>query len=248
MIKIKFKTIDSTHKYALEMISKNKAMECVIIADEQTDGVGRGERSWLSVKGNLFASLLLNTANYRFENFGHLSLLIACAVRDSIAEYLNDESQLTLHWPNDVYYNSRKISGILLAKLDNWVIVSVGLNINSVPNLKTAVSMTELKSFGVMNDRVPSSSEILDCFLDNFRNWMKNFRDSGFSNVKQYWLRHTKEVGEKVIIKNGNEFLTGTFRDIDDYGRLVLENGETRFCVSTGDMFLNPKGIKKEYD
>ncbi len=108
MIKIKFKIIDSTHKYALEMINKNKAMECIIIADEQTDGVGRGERSWLSVKGNLFASMLLNTENHKFENFGHLSLLVACAVHESISEYLKDQSPLTLHWPNDVYYNSKK--------------------------------------------------------------------------------------------------------------------------------------------
>ena len=248
MIKIKFKTIDSTHKYALEMINKNKAIECMIIANEQTDGVGRGERSWLSVKGNLFASLLLNTANYRFENFGHLSLLVACAVRDSISEYLNDESQLTLHWPNDVYYNSKKISGILLAKLDNWVIVSVGLNINSVPNLKTAISLAELKNSGLMKGEVPSAYQLIDCFLSDFKDWISRFHDSGFSIIKEYWLHHTKEVGETITIKNGKEFLIGTFRDIDDCGRLVLDKGEKRFYVSTGDMFLNPKGIVKEYE
>ncbi len=108
--------------------------------------------------------------------------------------------------------------------------------------------MTELKSFGVMNGLLPSSDEMLNHFLDNFESWMKKFRDNGFSGVKKYWLHHTEGVDGKVTIKNGNEFLTGIFRDIDDCGRLILEDGEKRICISTGDMFLNPKGIKKEYD
>ena len=245
MIKIKFKTIDSTHKYALEMISKKKAMECAIIADEQTDGVGRGERSWISVRGNLFTSILLNASDQRFENLGHLSLLVACAVRETLAEYLNDQSLLTLHWPNDVYYNSKKISGILLAKLDDWVVISVGINVNSVPNLETAISMTELKN---VLTAVPSTHALLDCLLNKLKNLITEFRNSGFVNIKKYWLQHTKGIDETVTVKNGNEFLTGIFRDIDDCGRLVLEIEGKRLFVSTGDMFLNPKGILKEYD
>ena len=247
MVKIKFKTIESTHKYAIELINKNKAMECIIIADEQTGGVGRGNRSWNSVKGNLFASMLLNNSKIDF-NLAHLSMLTACALWDAISSYLNQHNGLTLHWPNDVYYNNKKISGILLAKIDNWVVISFGLNIKSVPNLDTAISMSELQKLKLLNDSLPTPQEMSECFLEKFKKWTSDFKKLGFSCIKEHWLRNIKGIDEIITVRNGNECLIGVFKDIDNFGRIILEKDGKFLYISTGDMFLDPERILKKYD
>ena len=243
MVKIKFKTIESTHKYAIELINKNKAMECIIIADEQTGGVGRGNRSWNSIKGNLFASILLDISKTDFQNLAHLSMLTSCAVWDVISSYLKKSDNLTLHWPNDVYYNNKKISGILLAKIDNWVVISFGLNIKSVPNLDTAISMSELQELKLLNNFLPTPQEMLECFWEKFKKRTSDFKKLGFSCIKEHWLRNIKGIDEIITLRNGNECLMGVFKGIDDFGRIILEKDGKFLYISTGDMFLDPERI-----
>ena len=55
---IKLKEIDSTHKFALKMLESENVFECGIIAENQTNGIGRCERQWVSANGNLYSSVM----------------------------------------------------------------------------------------------------------------------------------------------------------------------------------------------
>lgn len=145
------KSIDSTHLYALRLISYSfdyidTSDTLVIFADEQTNGIGRCNRSWVSMKGNLFTSIIVPMPKNL--DLGQISLAVACAIRETIATVIEEGiknlggdadslQRLRLHWPNDVYYNSQKISGLLLAVSNDMLIISVGINLNSSPSLSS---------------------------------------------------------------------------------------------------------------
>lgn len=142
------KSIDSTHLYALRLIDASMAYLdtsdiLTIFADEQTSGIGRCNRYWVSQKGNLFTSVIMPMPPN--SDLGQLSLAVACSVRETISAVLRrclkdprimDDllQKLKLHWPNDVYYDSAKISGLLLAVSNGMLVISVGININSSPD------------------------------------------------------------------------------------------------------------------
>ncbi len=234
----RFKTIDSTHKFAVRIIEERDESDCVIIAEHQTDGIGRCGREWLSDSGNLLMSMICGLPN---ADLGQISLAVACAVHETISSFITDKN-LYLHWPNDIYCKNQKMSGILLSVVNNKLVVSVGINVNSTPNLDRAVCMKGVKGGAVSVD------DVFKLTLIKIREWIDCLEEKGFFRIKCYWLRYINEIHRSVTIKNGEEALTGTFTGIDDFGRLMLEKEGRNLRISSGDMFLNEKGIMVNYD
>jgi BirA family biotin operon repressor/biotin-[acetyl-CoA-carboxylase] ligase len=236
---IKLQNIDSTHEFAIRLIENNQAMECAIIAENQTNGIGRCERSWISSRGNLFTSIIRNFS--RKEDLGQLSLTVACAVHDVIADYIKKD--LYLHWPNDVHYKKSKIAGILITVINDWIIISIGMNVNSAPDIVGAVSLVDICKFQSI-----SVEQILESILIKLKKWLDNLHNLGFLHIKHYWLRYINEINRKIIIRNGSDSLAGIFRGIDDSGKLILELNGRNLLISSGDMFLNTKGITVNHE
>jgi BirA family biotin operon repressor/biotin-[acetyl-CoA-carboxylase] ligase len=230
--------VDSTHKFAIRLIETKKARECAIVAENQTNGVGRCERPWTSVRGNLFASIIKKLPD---QELGKLSLTVACAIHAAILKYIPKD--LHLHWPNDVHYKKSKVSGILIAIVDDWMVISVGVNVNAAPYVADATSIAE-----VCGVKFISTKEVLKNILVSLEDWFNNLVVLGFSCVKNYWLRYINEMDCKVTIRNGSDSLTGVFGGIDDSGRLILKKDGRNLLVSSGDMFLNMEGIKVCYE
>jgi BirA family biotin operon repressor/biotin-[acetyl-CoA-carboxylase] ligase len=267
---IKLKTVCSTHLYALNLVDNgirdygqptsgagkfegndNSIADCAIIAENQTNGIGRCNRVWESLKGNLFASIIKKLP--KNADLGGLSLTAACAVRDTVESYIEDgvnngdrRHQLSLHWPNDVYYNDRKVSGILMAVSNGYMITSVGINVNSAPHNVDgsssvgAISMVDI--FGQIS-RLVDPEDVLLVLLKNIERWFWDLDNIGFAPVRSYWLRNIREIKHRVTIKNGLDSISGIFADIDESGRLVLEHGGVRLYVSSGDLFAHQERI-----
>ncbi|UCH84034.1 MAG: biotin--[acetyl-CoA-carboxylase] ligase [Candidatus Latescibacterota bacterium] len=141
--------IDSTNRFAADLARNGEAEGTIVIADFQTAGRGRFERTWTSPHGrNLSFSLILRP---EMSAGAALPITLACAL--SICETLERElggsadvgtgSQTVVrsriwagvHWPNDVMIDDRKICGILSEgstrgdRLE-YVVIGVGVNVN----------------------------------------------------------------------------------------------------------------------
>lgn len=243
---IHLKTIDSTHLYALRLIEQSTLSVnegVAVVADEQTNGIGRCKRRWVSEKGNLFTSIIIKRPNDTTVNLGQMSLTAACSVRETILHYISPEisSNLKLHWPNDIYYQKKKISGVLLAISNNLLVVSVGINIKSSPSIaRPSICLREILQ---ESDTELHQQEVLSILLKNIDSWITRLYNIGFSDVRSYWLRNINDINCKVTIKNGNSVLNGFFLDIDDSGKAVLEYEGKRVQISSGDLFMNQDEI-----
>ena len=237
---IKLQEIDSTHKFALQMIDNKKAFECAIIAKHQTSGIGRCGRQWISGSGNLYTSIIRKMRVG--DELGRISLATACAVHSVISTYVQDKENLQLHWPNDIYYKNLKISGILLAVIDDWIVISIGVNIQSV-EVDTAISLADINS-GIELAPVNLLQDILgelDC-------WLSLQYISNFVCIREYWLEHMCGLNSAITVKNGKDAVTGIMNGIDDFGRLILKNDDRNLYISSGDIFINENKITVNYE
>ena len=129
---IHFKNVDSTSTFLKRNYLKYKNFTFVS-ADCQTNGHGRMGRVWHSEpNNNLLFSLLIKDKEL-INKYNYLSLASACV----ILSVLNDLkiNNVSIKWPNDVYVDGRKISGILLESVSNnqeleVLIIGVGINVN----------------------------------------------------------------------------------------------------------------------
>ena len=228
---IKLKKIDSTHKFALRMIDDGVAFECGIIAETQTDGVGRYGREWISENENLYASVIRNFSG-DVENTNTIPLATACAIHQVIGEYSSDKDNLYLHWPNDIYYQNRKISGILTAIVGEWAVISVGVNIHPV-SASNSISLADIAEVGGI-----SAVLMFDSILKKLDEWLSLPKINDLSGIREYWLRNMIGINEKARITNRNGTIFGTIRGINDSGSLILECEKDVLLISSGDMFL----------
>ena len=132
-------TVDLPHLYTIR-------------TDFQTAGRGQAGNSWESEEGkNLLFSALLRYNNIRATEQWRLSMLVAVALWEVLANYLPQE-QLSIKWPNDIYFGDKKLVGILIenslsGQYIGYSIVGIGLNINQTEwrsNAPNPISMKEI--------------------------------------------------------------------------------------------------------
>lgn len=106
----------------------------VYTADCQTAGRGRLDHRWLSPPGvNLLMSVVLSVEWLSPEHVSTLPLVVGLAVCCAIRKINpRGESELTLSlkWPNDVLIGGKKVAGILCERIDERVIVGIGVNVH----------------------------------------------------------------------------------------------------------------------
>lgn len=122
--------VDSTNALAKKMAIEGAAHGTTITASEQTAGRGRQGRDWVAPAGSaLLMSVILRPgeSHHRFA-----PLAAALAVAETCEELADVRAQIK--WPNDVWIDKRKVSGILVEGRpdhdpdSSWTVIGIGLN------------------------------------------------------------------------------------------------------------------------
>ncbi|EAI6810697.1 biotin--[acetyl-CoA-carboxylase] ligase [Campylobacter jejuni] len=125
-------SIDSTHLFLCEQIRNGKIDEnFAIYALEQTNGVGSRENSWQSSKGNLHLSFCIKEEDLPKDlPLASVSIYFAYLLKEVLQE---KGSKIWLKWPNDLYLDDKKAGGVISAKISNFIIGGMGLNLKFSP-------------------------------------------------------------------------------------------------------------------
>ena len=145
---IHLESIRSTNTY-LAQNAEGAVHGTVVYADCQTAGRGQRGNSWESADfKNITMSMLLRPANVKPSCQFWLSEAVALAVVHTLDRYI--DNGVSIKWPNDIYWNDRKICGILVehslsgGKIDH-TIAGIGLNINQEKFLSDAPNPVSLR-------------------------------------------------------------------------------------------------------
>lgn len=154
MKKIYFEELKSTNSYLKENHSRYNNFDC-IIANKQTNGRGRFDRKWES--GNdITLSILFSNKSYNH------AIISSLAVFETL-KHLGINA--LIKWPNDIYVNDLKISGILIESIfesnqKKCDIVGIGINMNKTNNYP---------SIGILDLVDVSKDYVIDLLLENYK-------------------------------------------------------------------------------
>ena len=141
---IKFANVKSTNDIAIKIIKSKKRNAGIIVSDNQTKGRGTMGKQWISLNGNLFASIFFQLKKNmpKPEEFSLINPLI---IKRVLNKYSRIDIKIKL--PNDLLIKSRKVCGILqeLIKIDkkNFLIICIGINTINSPNNKKFVPLID---------------------------------------------------------------------------------------------------------
>jgi BirA family biotin operon repressor/biotin-[acetyl-CoA-carboxylase] ligase len=190
----------------------------VVIAGRQKKGRGRLKRSWHSIEGGLYLSIVLRPALAPVSS-PRVSFCASLALVLTLRKMFKIEA--VVKWPNDILVAGRKVSGMLSemeAEADriNFINLGVGINVNNDPTRvePRAISLKQIL------DRPVSRKELLSKFLDELENRMALDR---LENVITEWKRFTITLNKHVKIVTIHDVSEGKAVDVDDNGALILE-------------------------
>lgn len=148
-------SIDSTMSVAAELARQGCASGTIVGAEEQSAGVGRHGRSWLSERGaGLYVSIVLRL-RLRAEALPVVMLALGLATRDAII----DTTALApdLRWPNDVLIGGQKCAGVLAQLDSDAMIAGIGVNLSQTwfpENLETPATSVAMAGAKVTREDV----------------------------------------------------------------------------------------------
>ncbi|MDH5181333.1 MAG: bifunctional biotin--[acetyl-CoA-carboxylase] ligase/biotin operon repressor BirA [Gammaproteobacteria bacterium] len=228
--------IDSTNNYL-----RNGAVRSgqVVFAEQQTAGRGRRGNRWVSPFGkNLYFSLA-----WRFDvpvmQLSGLGLVVAIAVANGLAVFVPD---VGLKWPNDIYWQNRKLAGILLevegeVHGTGTVIIGIGININMTPETGAAIDQPWVDLSTIAGAPV-SRSRVAGIVLDAVLSSIRRYTDLGFSPFREAWLERDILYGQAVNVLTERGKICGIGRGIDQNGAILVEQDGELLSYHAGEVSL----------
>lgn len=190
----------------------------VVYTDRQTAGRGQRGNSWESEPfKNVTMSILLRPEKVAPNQQFWLSEISALAVERVLSKYIGNVS---IKWPNDVYYKDLKICGMLIehslsgGKI-NYTIPGIGINVNQRVFLSDAPNPISLVN--VLGHEVPTS-EILDGLVDEILTMCDQLPEKA-EEIHREFL-------SKLYRRDGFHEYQSTIRSTAADGLSVLEEGE----------------------
>ncbi|MEA1966751.1 MAG: biotin--[acetyl-CoA-carboxylase] ligase, partial [Thermodesulfobacteriota bacterium] len=167
-----FHTTSSTMDSARKIAKNNGDHLSVVIAENQTKGRGRLNRTWFSSPGGLWFTIILKP-----DLPPPLSFKVNFAASLSLVRTLNRLFKIdaSVKWPNDILVKGKKLAGLLSemetkGDMISFVNIGIGLNVNNSPkkNEPKAISIKDITGKKV------SRKKILSSFLDEFESKLLN--------------------------------------------------------------------------
>ena len=201
-------------------------------AERQSSGRGRQGRDWVSPAGNLYASTLVRIRPTD-PPAATLALVAAVALEETVGAYLPGMARLK--WPNDLLIGGAKLSGILLERAGDAVVIGIGVNLAHHP---TGIerSATSLAAHGVAV--VPE--DFIETLAEAFSRWVESWRGQGIDVIRRRWVGAAHPTGTPLTARLPDGVsVDGLFDGLDPDGAPILRLADgTRRVIHAGDVFL----------
>jgi len=208
----------------------------VIVAEEQTGGVGRMGRAWVSPSGGIWVTIILKP----HMPVDHI-FMITMAGSIAVARAIRNEFDIgaLIKWPNDVFIGNKKVAGLLLelsaeADVVHHCLLSIGIDVNVPisnfsPELQDRITSISIE-LGHEVDRAALLARILKEFESRFL-----LVESGeYDTIIREWKSISCTLENRVQIRTLKNSFEGDAVDIDEFGALIIrkENGKLERVIA----------------
>lgn len=237
----------STMDVAWDLASNGAPDGTVVIADHQSAGRGRHDRTWVSKPAqDILCSVVLRP---RVSLAGELLMLAALSVADVAKDFGLDAG---IKWPNDVQISGKKLAGVIAESKTGpnpsgdvsvpderiTAVIGIGLNVNFDPASEKEAA-PESTSLATALGREVDRRHVFEALMRKLDNHYSSITAGG--SIVPAWRERLTTLGREVAIASGKQGepanLKGLAHDVDSIGRLIVrdENGRD-WPVSAGEV------------
>ena len=236
-----FDSIDSTQNQALKMADESANNGTVIIAAKQTGGKGRSGRRWVSPKGGIWFSIILQP---KF-NISITTLFpIASALALSNALEKTFKISPELKWPNDVTIKGKKVAGILVDaslesnRIENMVLgIGINFDIDVKQIEKTLKGTSNFYGVASLSEQKKKIKpiQIIQTFFIELEKIYNLLNTKQTKKIISEWTKRSSTIGKNVELNTRDGKIKGKAIRIDEDGALVLDNDKNNRVIA-GDI------------
>ncbi len=215
--------IDSTNQYLLDR-QHDLESGAVCVSEYQSKGRGRRGRQWVSPFGsNLYLSMYWKLEAGMAAAMG-LSLVIGVAIVEALEQLGIDG--VKLKWPNDLYFNDKKLAGILVEMSGQAggaanLVMGMGMNLNMSEQVE-GIDQPWTSLNDVANQPF-SRNDLVIAFIHAWKSALEDYEMCGLHGFVERWNRHDNFLNREVRLVMGNRDIQGVVRGIDATGAVLLE-------------------------
>lgn len=228
-----FETIGSTHKLMKSMAASGEiAPGTLFVADSQSDGHGRHERTWDSPAGkNLYFNILIPLDNIPASNYAQITQVAALTFAETFNNIQEGDAiasrdcagapKITVKWPNDILYGKSKFCGILAEVVyTRWrspnksgmtsenaprpaLSMGVGINVNSDPADYAHLNRAVTTLKTIFGHAI-NREKLLQALIGNLERAIGQFKAFGIRPWIEAWKRMDQFIGARgaIIVNN----------------------------------------------
>lgn len=210
-----YDSVNSTNEKCKEMCRKNY-QNWVVIANSQSKGRGRYGRVWESQAQNIYISFAIK--NPFINDIVTLNFYLGVTLyRALITSFPGIKNNLTLKWPNDVYFNTKKLAGILIENVDNelrWIVVGMGINTYASPQ-EIPCTATSLSIEGIHGEHLRTN--VITNLLEEVYN-----REATEDYRRLFWEYSVKTHNDIYSYTKGDKLYRGILQCLHDDGSVTI--------------------------
>ncbi|MGV7226826.1 MAG: biotin--[acetyl-CoA-carboxylase] ligase [Nitrosopumilus sp.] len=237
-----FDSIDSTQNQALKMAEKPENNGTVIVAEKQTGGRGRSGRKWISPKGGIWFSIILQP---EFDISVTTLFPIASALALSIAIEKIFSIKPELKWPNDLTIKGKKLAGMLVDvslesnRIENLVLgVGINFNVNTKQIEKSLKGTPNFYGVASIYDQNQKGKpiQLVQSFLTELEKIYISLNAKQTKKIISEWTLRSSTIGKNVELDTKDGKIKGKAIRIDEDGALVISESSKIHKVIAGDI------------
>lgn len=213
----------------------------VCLAEAQSSGHGRGEKSWVSpMAANLYLSLRWRIVSGR-QPPAMTSLAVGAAVARAIASHADVE--IALKWPNDLVWRQRKLGGLLVEHrrigTASVLIIGVGINVSMPHHDSVAIDQPWVDLSEACGHARVSRNTLAGLVIAELVHTMLELDTGDTGAWLQRWQCLDAVRGQQVRLRTSDGCsVDGVARGVDDSGALLLESGGLTRAYHAGEVSL----------
>ncbi len=239
-----FSEIGSTNSYLLDQPAPPPGRFRVAVADYQTAGRGRMDRTWQSPPSS---GLCLSMA-YTFQQVPSKlpGLTLALGIGAIEALHRLGIAGIGLKWPNDIIAHDGKLGGILTevrnGAADNVTVVAgIGLNVDlpaAMQALDKPPSTNKIVDLKNCTTEPPSREKLSVAVIESLFDCMVRFEADGFTPFHDEWQKYDWLFGKQVVVDKPDGRCAGIADGVDDDGALIIRADQDRRRIINGTVTL----------
>jgi len=219
--------VESTMTIAAKLAAEGCPSGTIVVADEQTAGIGRHGRSWISEKGTgLYVSIVLRL-RVQSGTLPLVMLALGLATREAIVELTSLSPDL--RWPNDVLIGGKKCAGILAQLEGDAIVAGIGINVSQTafpPGLDTPAT-----SLGLEGARV-EREQLLIALADSVDRCCQVLAEQGAGAILRIFTAVSSYAsGRRVHVEQANGIIEGVTEGLDESGFLRIRQADGRLIT-----------------